>query len=29
MNGYTKDVAEQVWQEIEDAVSGGLNEGSR
>ena len=25
MNGYTKDIAEQVWQEIEDAVSGGYS----
>ena len=27
--GYDKDFIEKIWQEIEDAVSGGLSEGSR
>ena len=28
-NGYSIDLARGLWKEIEDAVSGGLNEGSR
>ena len=27
-NGYSIDLAKQLWEEIESAVSGGLNEGS-